>query len=230
MEQSIKKHGMTTEKASRIKKRGHRKEYLFADLINGEAIKGTGKIDIVDKYGKTYTVKGGSEIKGKSGRDGRWQLFMFGKNRFHKEINFPAREIFIEILDTFPKNKEDYDKNPEPIKESVKIPMIKLKNYLLDKEEKHKFFSKAIFNFKLDYLVVYHDDIFHIFDREEVLDIFDKSLNVINNATTQKVVFQYNDKLWIEIEVRKTKGKYPSILLITNKKKILFLFRLNILL
>ena len=92
----------------------------------------------------------------------------------------------------------------------------------------HRFFSKAIFNFKLNFLVIYHDDIFHIFDREEVLDVFDKEFNVITNSTNQKVVFQYDGKIAIEIEVRKSEGKFPSILLITNKLKILRILLNNI--
>lgn len=227
-EKIIKSHGMSSEKARRVKIRGHNKEYLFADLIGGEAIKGTNKIDVYGKDGKGYTVKGGSEVKGKAGREGRWQLFMFGRKRFEEEINFPAREIFIEILDSFPKSKEEYDKNKNLYKERVKIPMTKLKNNFSNKSEMHNFFSKAIFNFKLDYLVIYHDDIFYIFDREEVLGIFDKEFEIINNSTIQKVVFRYNEKITIEVEVRKSEGKFPSILLIINKMKILNILLNNI--
>jgi len=224
----IKKHGMSSEKASRVKLRGHRKEYLFADLIGGEAIQGVNKIDVYGKNGKGYTVKGGSEVKGKSGTEGRWQLFMFGRKRFEDDLDFPARELFIDVLDSFPKTREEYDKYPEIYKEKVKIPMTELKDYLSDKTKMHRFFSKAIFNFRLDFLVIYHDDIFYIFDREEVLNIFDNVLNVITNATTQKVVFQYNGKIAIEIEIRKSEGKFPSILLITNKLKILRILLNNI--
>ncbi len=227
-EKVIKSHGMSSEKASRVKKRGHNKEYLFADLIGGEVIRGINKIDIYGKDKKGYTVKGGSEVKGKAGTEGRWQLFMFGRKRFVDETNFPARDLFIEILDSFPTTRQEYDKNPELYKQKVKTPMIKLKDYLIDKSRMHSFFSKAIFNFKLDFLVIYHDDIFHIFDREEVLDIFDKQFNVITNSTIQKVVFQHNGKIAIEIEVRKTEGKFPSILLITNKLKILNILLNNI--
>ena len=228
MEKTIKKHGMSSEKASRVKQRGHNKEYLFADLIGGRTIKGTNKIDVYGKDGKSYTVKGGGEVKGKEGREGRWQLFMFGKKKFEDEMDFPARELFLEILNSFPETREEYDESPNLYKDKVKISMVKLKNYLLDKIKMHRFFSKAIFNFSLDFLVIYHDDIFHIFDREEVLDIFDKVLKVITNSTMQKVVFQYQGKIAIEIEIRKSEGKFPSILLITNKLKILQILLDNI--
>src|SRR3990167_9404797 len=166
-EKTIKKHGMSSEKASRVKLRGHNKEYLFADLIGGEVIKGVNKIDVYGKNGKGYTVKGGSEVEGKSGREGRWQLFLFGKKRFEDEKDFPGGKIFIEILNSFPKTRGEYDLSPEIYKERVKSFMTKLKEYLSDKSKMHDFFNKAIFNFKLDFLVIYHDDVFHIFDREE---------------------------------------------------------------
>lgn len=224
----IKKHGMTSEKASRVKNRGHKKEHLFASLIGGKVIKGVNKIDVYDKYNNGYTIKGGSEVKGKSGTEGRWQLFLFGRNKFEKDTDFPARDIFIKILDSFPKTRIEYDIKPEFYKERVKSPMTKLKDYLSNKKNVRLFFDKAIFNFKLNFLVIYSDDVFHIFDKEDILNIFAKDFRVINNSSTQKVVFQYKDKLWVEIEVRKTEGKFPSILLITNKSKIIRLLSDNI--
>ena len=71
----IKLHGMSSEKASRVKLRGHNKEHIFAGLINGEIIKGTKKPDVRGKHGQLYSIKGGSEIKRKEGRDGRWSIF-----------------------------------------------------------------------------------------------------------------------------------------------------------
>ena len=224
----IKLHGMSSEKASRVKLRGHNKEYLFADLIGGQAIRGTNKIDVYCRDGKRCTVKGGSEVKRKAGTEGRWQLFMFAKSRFENEKDFPGRKLFIEILDCFPKTRSEYDKNPIIYKQAIKTPMIKLRKYLSDKTKIHNFFNKAIFNFEIDFLVIYHNDIFHIFGREEVIDIFSRRFNIITNSTSQKVVFQYNNKIAIEIEVRKTEGKFPSILLITNKLKILGILLDNI--
>ena len=217
----IESHGMSSEKASRIKIRGHRKEYLFADLIGANAIKGTDKIDILDKYGKKYTIKGGSEIKGKHGTDGRWQLFLFRKSRFERETNFPARDMFMEILDLFPKERNDYLKDEAAVKNNVVPSMKRLKDYMSIRQNMRNFLSKSIFNFEIDFLVVYHNDLFMVFDREEVLDAFDSALSAINNASFQKVVFSHENKIAIEIEVRKSKGKYPSILLTTNKNKVL---------
>lgn len=221
-------HGMSPEKASRIKTRGHNKEYLFADLIGGEVKKGTNKIDVVDKLDRSYTIKGGSEVKGKEGREGRWQLFMFKKSKFLKEKDFPAREFMLEIQNSFPEKREDYLKNEDPIKEKVGKIMLRLKDYWLKKDEVYNFFDKAIFNFKIDYLVIYHDDIFHLFERTEVLNILKEKLIPRTSKGNQKVVFDYKERLTIELEVRKSVGKYPAMLLSSNKSKILALLMDNL--
>ena len=69
----IKLHGMSSEKASRVKKRGHKKEYIYATLIMGKVVRGTKKEDVVDMNGKIHSLKGGGEIKGGEGRKGKWQ-------------------------------------------------------------------------------------------------------------------------------------------------------------
>lgn len=54
----IKPHGMSSEKASRVKIRGHKKEHIYASLIHGKVIKGIKKEDVVDKNGKIHSIKG----------------------------------------------------------------------------------------------------------------------------------------------------------------------------
>lgn len=222
----ISRHSMQSEKASRIKNRGHNKEYLLASLINAEVIKGTNKIDLKDNFGKTYTVKGGSEVKGSEGRDGRWQLFMFKKSRFEKEEIFPGKELLIEILDVFPKDIEEYKNNDDYYKQKVRPYMVQLKEYFQnEKDLMKKFLDKSIFNLEIDFLAIYHDEVFHIFLRDDVLKIFEENIHMRNSEGEQKVIFTYDDKILIELEVRKSKGKYPSILLVTNKMKILNLLQ-----
>lgn len=70
-----KKHGMTSEKASRVKIRGHKKEHIYAHLIGGKVIKGIGKEDVKDSKGKIHTVKGGGEIKGEKAEEENGRCF-----------------------------------------------------------------------------------------------------------------------------------------------------------
>ena len=86
MEKKVSKpHGMTSDKAWRVKTRGNRKEDIFADLINGIVLKGTKKPDVMNAYRQFFSVKGSSEKQGGEGRDGRIQVFMYNPSRFEKE-------------------------------------------------------------------------------------------------------------------------------------------------
>jgi hypothetical protein len=65
MEKKVSKpHGMTSDKASRVKTRGNRKEDIFADLIKGIVVKGTKKQDVINSYEQCFSVKGGGEVQG----------------------------------------------------------------------------------------------------------------------------------------------------------------------
>ena len=217
-----KKHGMSSEKASRVKIRGHKKEHIYAQIIRGKVIKGAKKEDVQDSAGKIHTLKGGGEIKGGEGRKGKWQLFLHKLSRFEQDNSFNGRRFFIKILKSYPKNYQEYQDNKKTIKEKI-IPLMKgLKNYLSNKKNKQNFLNKACFDKKVDYFVIYHDDSFHIFNRDEVVKTFTNVLDVENNSTFQKVVFKYKENILAEIEIRTTDdGKYPSILFNMLKLKAL---------
>jgi len=83
------------------------------------------------------------------------------------------------------------------------------------------FLDRAYFDRKMDFLVVYDDEIFHIFDKDEVWEVFLKYLKVENSSTNQKVVFKYGS-IVAEIEMRTTDdGKYPTIFMPSNKRIML---------
>jgi len=215
----IKKHGMSTEKASRVKKRGHKKEFIYAKLINGNVVKGTKKEDVKDSNNKLHSLKGGNEINKKSGRDGKWQIFLYKKSRFEQEINFPGKDIFLNILNIFPKTHKEYENNKTEIKNKIIKPIIKLKKYLTNRNNKYNFYNKSFFDERVNFFVIYDDDTFYIFDKEEVINTFCDFLNVDTNKTFQKVVFKYNNKLLAELEYRTTDdGKYPAILFNMQKR------------
>jgi len=225
----IKLHGMTSEKARRVKIRGHKKEYIYATLIKGKVIKGVGKEDVMDSCGKIHSLKGGGEIKGGEGRKGKWQIFLHKISKFEKNTGFHGKSIFIKILKSYPKSYDEYQKQKEIIKARVVPYMKKLKEYLHGYRNKYSFLDKAFFEKKVDYFVVYHEDTFYIYDRNEVIKVFTKVLSVENNSTFQKVVFKYNNKIVGEIEVRTTAdGKYPSMLFNMLKLKAIDLLEKEI--
>ena len=215
-----KAHGMSSEKASRIKKRGHNKENLFAALINGEVIKGTKKSDVQDKNGINYSVKGGSEVQKKEGREGRWQIFMYKKSRFIKESDFPSCNKFISILDKHPEY-EEYLKNKKNVKQSYVPIIIELANELKNIPHCINFFERAFFDKTIDYLVIYDDEVFIIVDKIEFWETILKNVEITTNKTNYKVVFR-TDVLLGEIEVRTTNdGKYPAIMFTMRKRAVM---------
>jgi len=216
-EKTSKLHGMTSDKAWRVKTRGNRKEDIFAQLIGGLVLKGTKKPDIVNSYLQFFSVKGSSEKQGKEGRDGRIQVFMYKPSRFMKEEDFPAKDIILDIFNCYPSTYQEYQDNKKEVKKEIAVNMQRLKEFLLDDGNRSKFLDRAFFDRKMDFMVIYDDDIFHVFDKDEVWKVFLENLEVDNNATNQKVVFKYG-KLCIEIEMRTTEDKYPTIFMPMNKR------------
>ena len=56
----------SSEISSQKKRSGHQTEIEYAELINGEVIKGTQKGDVKDRNGNLYSVKSGK----------KWQVFL----------------------------------------------------------------------------------------------------------------------------------------------------------
>jgi len=213
-----KSHGMTSDKASRVKVRGGRKEDIFAELIKGIVIKGVKKQDVMNAYQQFFSIKGGGEVQGGEGREGRIQVFMYNPSRFEKEKDFPAGSIIKDIFNCYPPTYEEYQNSKEAVKEKIAVHMIRFKEYLFNPENRAKFLDRAFFDRKVDFFVIYDDDIFHIFDKDEVWDVFVKNLEVDNNSSNQKVVFKYKS-LCMEIEMRTTDdGKYPTIFMPVSKR------------
>ena len=216
-----KPHGMTSDKAWRVKTRGNRKEDIFADLIKGIVLKGTKKPDVMNSYRQFFSVKGSSEKQGGEGRDGRIQVFMYNPSRFEKEQDFPAGSIIKDIFSCYPPTHQEYQEQKKEVKSKIAEHMIRLKDFLLNDENRAKFLDRAYFDRKMDFLVVYDDEIFHIFDKDEVWEVFLKYLEVDNSSTNQKVVFKYGN-IVAEIEMRTTDdGKYPTIFMPSNKRIML---------
>lgn len=148
-----KRRAMTTENARRVKLAGHAAEKEFTDLIGGFVYPGSRKKDVVDKQGNIHSIKSG---------DKKWQMFLYGKNRFESSIGFLGAPLFIDCIDSFPPKRNDYIKNKTAFKSRLQEPMKKLKNFLSDKEKeifmhgnKLIFLLEAIFHSsEVDYFTI----------------------------------------------------------------------------
>ena len=133
-----KRKAMTTEHARRVKLEGHKRELVFAKLIQGEVNKGTqtDKKDVIDKEHRAHSVKGGEW----------WQVFLYGKHRFVTNTIFQnignIANLMIDCIDTFPEYRNDYEGNKDKYKTQLQFPMRKLADEFNDETVKEAFFLK----------------------------------------------------------------------------------------
>ena len=100
--------GSSSKHASSYKIGGHERELRFANLINGTVKIGTQKRDVTGADGTKYSVKGG---------DKHWQIMLYSEGKFQEEEWGELGPLFTDIINCFPKKKEEYLKARETAKE-----------------------------------------------------------------------------------------------------------------
>ena len=224
---------MSSAQASRVKRRGHKREQDLCDLVGGHLHQGapTDKADIVDQYGNAHSVKSGQW----------WQIFLYGRDRFITNTNFQdvgsIAEIMVQCIDVFPERREDYLADKNRYKFLLQAHMRRLKTEFDNVDTKIRFFRKSIFNDTVDLLSIQlaGDTKFHVFERCDVVYVLTNTLAVenskANNPTQyddQKVVFRHLTNVG-EIEIRNDsdihyrQGKFRL-----NSTKIFTLLETNI--
>lgn len=228
------RRAMTTERARSVKLAGHQAEKEFADLIGGQVYVGSRKKDVIDAQGNIHSVKSGEK---------KWQIFLYGQNRFEKSIGFLGAPFFVACINSFPDKWSEYQSNKSLFKTKLQRPMEELKDFLLEKENRYFFHcNKLIFllealfhSSEVDYFTVKDGPIFHIFDAEEVIKTIDDSVTLINSKAgqagqmdDQKVVFKLTeDNTTIgEIEMRNdSEVHYKQIKFWMDREKTLQLLK-----
>ncbi|MGB4298431.1 MAG: hypothetical protein WBK32_02255 [Candidatus Saccharicenans sp.] len=199
---------MTSDKASQVKRKGHEDaEEFVQELGIGKEFKcdPRAKKDVIDEYGRSYSVKSGEK---------KWQIFLYGENRFKNDFTFQGidglGQIFIECIESFPPRRSDYLDNKNIYKARLQKPMVKLAEKLKEKRLLASFIDKGIFNSgEVDFLVIKHENLFHLFWGRDVVNILTSNFNVENSQgrtagqmACQKVVFKYLNRTIGEIEMR----------------------------
>ena len=202
---NAKKRAMSAEKASKVKKRGHYIEHVFAEKINGRVQKGDqkSKKDVIDLNDNTHSVKSGTW----------WQIFLYGYERIITNTILLGlgnlSKIIATCINAFPKERTSYLKNKKMYKNKLKEPMIQLCKELQTKVILESFFAKSIFNGgEVNYLTVLLDNYFHIFAAKDVTSTLTNRLTIENSKArirtqtdAQKVLFK--DRVNVgEIEIR----------------------------
>lgn len=229
-----KKRGLSSEAAREVRQTGHDNAKLFALLLNMEhdyQNDQMAKKDVVDPSGDTHSLKSGA---------GKWQIFLYRRNRFIEDEGFSALNgvgsLLIHCIDAFPPSFEDYKKDPTPSKERLATPMRELKDKFQRKSLLRGFLSKSIFNGgEVTYLTVLDGDGFHVFHNLDVVPCFGNNFDVQNSEArkpgdmaAQKVVFKFNNNNVCEIEMRNdSPSHYQEVRFNMNIKKameMLYLF------
>ena len=210
---------MSTAVASRKKTTGHKNERSFAALIGGdvERLPHTGKTDVRDKHGSTYSVKGGTW----------WQIFLYRRSRFETNTFFTGDtigrvpELMVACIDAFPEGYGVYRADRERYKLRLQAPMRRLRDELVKPRLLRAFLEKALFNGgEVDYFVILPKELtnepdarkkFHVFARADVIRVLGNALEVTNSRAqsgradqfdAQKVLFRYHRKNCGEFEIR----------------------------
>jgi hypothetical protein len=167
------RRAMTSEAASTVKRTGHEREAIFADLVEGEVIKGTGKADI-RRGNVTWSVKGGT-----------WsQIFLY---RGTKTAELGPE--FRECIDVFPDDRDDYLDDKETYKAALRKKMRVIAGLLSDDDNLESFLYRAMFANSVDYLAIEKGDRFLEFDADEVVAALVEGLTIGNSRGEQKVIF-----------------------------------------
>ena len=109
-----KRKAMTAEKARFVRAEGHKDALKFALAIGLERdyqndVKA--KKDVIDPSGDAHSVKSGKK---------RWQIFLYGKNRFATDDAFQSMngigQLLIACIDSFPRTFKEYQANKKAYK------------------------------------------------------------------------------------------------------------------
>lgn len=203
-----KKRGLSSEDARRVRQKGHDDALDFAIAIGLEhdyQNDAKAKKDVIDPSGDAHSVKSGKK---------KWQVFLYGLGRFENDETFQVMNgignLLADCINSFPNTYNEYMNNKQVAKQRLRIPMRELAVKFQNKTRVKAFLNKSIFNNgEVDYLTVKHDDKFHIFLAEDVLDCMSKHFEVCNSKAynskqtdEQKVLFKYGSRNIGELEMR----------------------------
>lgn len=219
------RRAMQSDAARRVLTRGHQDALEFARVIGLDRDYQNdrrAKKDVIDPSGDAHSVKSGER---------RWQVFLYGRNRFLYDDGFQALNgiggLLVHCIDCFPDSFEEYRNNQAAAKNRLKTPMSELKDRFQRKAVLRAFISKSFFNGgEVDYLTILHEGKYHVFRNEDVVSTMGKNFTVVNSMARragefdeQKVLFRFNNRNVGELEMRNSAANhYREVLFVMNCK------------
>jgi hypothetical protein len=218
-----KKKAMTSEKASQVKKGGHKNEDNFSILDGGKKNTGTGKTDYI-KDNKQYSLKQICQ---------RIQFALYTKNSNYWKKEDKIQKACLDCLDVYPSTFQNYTDNKHNIKINLGKHMLILKTLLENKENLKELLNFFIRNDEIDYIGFEFTTCHKIYDAIAFTDYLSKNLIVENSKKrrngeydNQKVILKasLDGKLSvniIELEIRNSSEKhYREFLCVCNRDKL----------
>ena len=208
MTKKRKSRASSSKQAREYRQRGYDNALLFAKALGlGTDYKNDpqAKKDVIDPSGDAHSVKSG---------EGKWQLFLYGRNRFLTDDGFIALNgiglLLVHCIDAFPPSYDEYKKNRDAAKERLQAPMRELRDRFQRKALLRAFLMKAIFNGgEVNYLTVLHEGQFHVFLNTDVVQVMGDQFKVCNSKALrvgewddQKVIMRYENQNVGELEMR----------------------------
>jgi hypothetical protein len=228
------KRGFSTAEGARLARQsGHDDAITFARAIGMEEDyqnNKQAKKDVWDPSGDTHSVKSGKV---------KWQLFLYRESRFTSDSGFVTMngigDLLIECINCFPKDPLEYQSNKTACKIKLQTPMRAICEKLQCKKRLRSFLEKSIFDGRqVDYLTIKEGDVYLVFGRDDIIKVLSENLEVCNSIKrnknsidAQKVLFKYNSKNIIELEMRNEspeKGHYREIRLNMMRPRAIELF------
>jgi len=198
----------SSESAREYRQRGHDDALEFAHAIgmsNDYKNDINAKKDVIDPSGDGHSVKGGVK---------KWQVFLYGKNRFVLDDAFRVMngigDLLIDCINSFPPSFSEYQLNKAEAKAKLRVPMVKLAEKLQSHARLRAFLGQSLFcGTQASYLTVKHDGVFHVFWNNDVVTALANNFEVCNSKAItpgqtpeQKVLFRYKGLNVGELEMR----------------------------
>jgi len=216
-----KKRAMTSEKASIVKKQGHKNQDRFAEIMNGiKSDDHTGKIDVRIQE-KTYSLK-------KECKRIQFALYTISSRRWRNMSNMTEMcKLCLSILPTkFYEYKQDIQRYKKLLGEKMEC----LKESCQDKsklKELLEIFIRGRSN-EVQYVVFNFKGEDYIFQADEMIDKLVQNTNVstsskksIVSEDAQKVIIRDKCNI-IEMEIRKSsESHYREFLCVANRDKFI---------
>ena len=218
-----KKRAMTSQKASIVKKQGHRNQDRFALLMNGQKSQDhTGKIDIRVQE-KTYSLK-------KECKRIQFALYTISSRRWRNMSHMS--EMCKMCLSVLPVKFQEYKNDVQRYKNLLGEKMEDLKESCQDKnklKELLEIFIRGRSN-EVRFVVFHYKGQDYIFQADEMIDKIIQNTNVSTSSKrsvvsedAQKVVIRNTHNI-IEMEIRKSsQTHYREFLCVANRDKLLTL-------